>query len=93
MSDVATQVEIDADVQISNVSTTDSAVQCSLLPAPPLSFMSQQPFHDGGSDASDLDSTESDDAAGSDDDYCNTDLEYCSDHMERYMHCYVHQNV
>ena len=65
MSDVATQVGIDADVQTSNVSTTDSAVQCSLLPAPPLSFMSQQPFHDGGSDASDLDSTESDDAAGS----------------------------
>lgn len=73
-------------MQTSSVSTRDSAVQCSLLPAPPLSFMgsysSEQLFH---SDSSDLDSTELDDAVRSnDDDYYNTESEYCSDHMERY---------
>ena len=75
-----------AGMQTPSTYTKDYSVQCSLLPAPPLSFMSNYSSEQPSSndEDGDLDSTESDSEAGSDTDYCNTESEYCSDHMERY---------
>ncbi len=76
-----------AGVQTLITSTKNSAVQCSLLPAPPLSFLSNSPEQLPANDDrnSDLDTAidlDTENKAESDTDYCESD-----NHLERYSHC------
>ncbi len=65
------------------ITTKDCAVQCSLLPAPPLSLFSNSLAEDGGGDL-DTSTEESETAEGTDTDY-HSDADYTSDNLERYI--------
>lgn len=74
------------------IATEDFAVQCSLLPAPPLSFFSGSLEADGGGDL-DTSIEESEAAAEDTDTDYYSDTDYTSANLERYIYVRIYMYV